>query len=289
MIDFVALPLVGVLATALAASVLLARLRPRLAVWAHAILLVSVLIAAVPTLWLVGLSGVMHTAPQNPIADWSHHVLPGHRPAGAVVGLACLAFAILGSVRVGRVLVVHRQIRNSVSSPIEFIETDDVFAYTFPGPAGTVVVSRGLRRVLDDREFAVVVEHERAHARFRHDRFKILGMLTAAFVPPARSITRRLDHQLERWADEEALVRTGGDRRLAARTIAKVALANPSPMGTLGIGAHGAAARAETLLEPSPDPAIPVRVGMITLLWGSTALAMYQLHHNALFVAPLLP
>lgn len=289
MIDFVALPLVGVLATAPVASALLARLRPCLAAWAHAILLASVLIAAVPTLWLVGLSGVTHTDPQNPITDWSHHVLPDHRPAGAIIGLAFLAFAVLGSVRAARMLIVHRQLRCTGSSPIEFVETDDVYAYTFPGSAGTIAVSQGLRRMLDDREFAVVIEHERAHARCRHDRFKLLGMLTLAFVPPARSIARRLDHQLERWADEEALVRTGGDRRLAARTIAKVALANPSPMGTLGIGDHGAVARAEILLEPAPDPALPLRFGMIALLWASAALAVYQLHHNALFLAPLLP
>lgn len=288
MINFVALPLVVTLVIALAGSRLLDRLRPAAAARCSAVLLAAVAVSAVPTLWLIGLSGIAHMGLHDPVIDWSRHLLPDHRPFGAVVGVASLAAALVGTLRVGRVLVHHRRLRCSDTCPIEFVDTDEVYAYTLPGPAGTIAISDGLRRALDDSEFDVVVAHEQAHARHRHDRFKLLALAVTAFVPPTRSLMTRLDYYLERWADEDALGQTGADRRLAARTIAKVALAGASPSPALGIADHGVAARATALLQPEQHSALAVRIQTGVVVATTLTLAMYQLHHSAMFATGLI-
>lgn len=282
MIDFVALPLAGVLAIGVIGSSASGRLHPRTGAHAHAVLLVSVLLATVPTLWLVGLSGIAHTSLHNPAVDWTYHLLPDQTPISVVIGFASLVLALVGSVRAVRVLRLHRRLRCTDTPPVQHVDSDSVFAYTLPGPAATIAVSSGLRHQLDDDEYAIVMEHERTHARHRHDRYKLLGLLATAFVPPMRRSATRLDYLLERWADEEAVGRTGSDRPLAAHTIAKVALAATTPAGALGYGGHGAAARATAILQPAP-PSLTSRCRAFALIAATVVLAAYQLHHSAIF------
>lgn len=288
MTNFVALPLVVTLAVALAGSRRLDGLRPAAAARCSAVLLAAVTIAAVPTLWLIGLSGLAHMGFHNPVIDWSHHLLPDHRPFGAVVGVASLVAATVGTVRAARVLMHHRRLRCTDTCPLEFIETDEVYAYTLPGPAGTIAISDGLCDALDDNELGVVLAHERAHARHRHDRYKLLALLATAFVPPTTSVQARLDFYLERWADEEALDDTGAARQLAARTIAKVALAGVSPTPALGIADHGVAARATALLRPVELPDMSTRIQISVIIAATLALASYQLHHSIMFATDLI-
>ena len=288
MINFVALPLVVTLGVALAGSRRLDRLSPAAAARCSAFLLAAVAISAVPTLWLIGLSGLAHIGFHNPVIDWSRHLLPEYRPVGALVGIASLAAAFVGTIRAARVLAHHQQLRCTGIRSVEFIDTDEIYAYTLPGPAGTIAISGGLRDALDDNEFDVVLAHEQAHARHRHDRFKLLALVTTAFVPFAASVMARLDFYLERWADEAALEQTGADRRLAARTIAKVALAHASPAPALGIADHGAAARATALLHPVERSDIATRVQTVMVIATTLALALYQVHHSVVFATDLV-
>lgn len=288
MINFVALPLVVTLGVALAGSRRLDRLRPATAARCSAVLLTAVAIATIPTLWLIGLSGLAHMGFHNPVIDWSQHLLPDYRPFGAIIGIASLIAALAGTIRAGRVLAHHRRLRCTDTCPVEFIDTDEVYAYTLPGPARTIAISDGLRNALDDNEFNVVMAHEQAHARHRHDRYKLLALLTTAFIPPIAPVMARLDFYLERWADEEALDHTGAERRLAARTIAKVALAGPSPQPALGIADHGVAARATALLAPVEHPDVKVRVQTSMVIAATLALATYQLHHSLMFATDLI-
>jgi hypothetical protein len=288
MINFVALPLVITLAMTVLGSRLLDRLRPATAARCSAILLASVSIAVVPTLWLIGLSGLAHLGLHNPVIDWSQHLLPDYRPVGALIGIGSLIAALVGTIRATRVLLHHRRLRCTDTSPVEIIDTDEIYAYTLPGPAGTIAISSGLRDALDSSEFDVVMAHEQAHARHRHDRYKLLALLTTAFIPPTQSVTARLDYYLERWADEEALDHTGDDRRLAARTIAKVALSAASPSPALGIADHGVAARATALLAPMEQPAAAIRIQSATVIAATVALAAYQVHHSAMFATDLI-
>ncbi|MFW2333984.1 M56 family metallopeptidase [Ilumatobacter sp.] len=251
-------------------------------------LLASVVVAAVPTLWLIGLSGVAHFGLRNPIIDWSHHLLPDQRPVGAIIGVASLIAAAIGTVRAAGVLLHHRRMRCVEKSPLQIMETDEIYAYTFPGPAGTIAISTGLRGALDSEEFDIVVAHEVAHARHRHDRYKLLALLATAFVPPVRSIASGLDYHIERWADEEAVETTRAERRVVARTIAKVALAGASPAPALGIADNGVAARAAALLAPMERPALTMRLRTGFVLATTVMLALYQLHHNAIFATSLI-
>jgi Zn-dependent protease with chaperone function len=288
MINFVALPLVGTFALALIGSRLLDQLRPAAAARYSAILLAAVAIAVVPTLWLIGLSGLAHMGFHNPVIDWCKHLLPDYQPFGAVIGFASLAAALIGTIRAGRVLAHHRHLRCTDTCAVEFINTNEVYAYTLPGPAGTIAISDGLRHALDDNEFDIVMAHEQAHARHRHDRFKLFALITTAFIPLTAPVTARLDYYLERWADEEALDHTGAERRLAARTIAKVALAAASPAPALGIADHGVAARATALLQPVEHPDVTTRLQTAVVISATLALAIYQVHHSIMFATNLV-
>jgi hypothetical protein len=287
MSSFVGLPLIVTLLVTVLGSRTLAHLRPATAARCTAVLLGAVTIAAVPTLWLIGLSGLAHLGLHNPIVDWCRHLLPAYGPIGAVVGGASLAAAVAGTVRATRVVQHHRRLRCTDTCALEIIESDDVYAYTLPGPAATIAVSTGLRKALTPDEYDVVIAHEQAHARHRHDRYKLLALLAAALVPPTRSVTTRLDHFLERWADEEALDVTGADRRLGARTIAKVALAGASPAPALGIADHGVAARAAALLAPVERPALAIRAQSALVIAATVTLAIYQVHHSVMFALDL--
>ena len=287
MINFVALPLVATLLVVLIGGRLLDRLDPKAAARCSAVLLVVGTAATIPTLWLIGLSGLAHDGLQNPISDWSRHLFPHHfphhRPAGGFIGLISALVAVIGLARVGRVLVRHLRLRCTDTEPIEFVESDEVYAYTLPGPAATIAISTGLRDALDDAEFAIVLAHEQAHAKHRHDRLKLLGLLCTAFVPPVRPLKQRLDFYLERWADEEALIATGVERKLAALTIAKVALSSVAPAHTLGIAGHSTAARADALLAPVENSSRSTRLSVAATIVVSLALGAYQLHHTAIF------
>lgn len=288
MINFVALPLVITVAMTLLGSRLLDRLHPATAARCTTVLLASVVVAAVPTLWIIGLSGLAHLGFHNPVIDWSRHLLPDYRPVGAIIGIGSLAAAAAGTVRAIKVLLHHRRLRCTDTCPLEIIDTDEIYAYTLPGPAGTIAISSGLRDALDSSEFDVVMAHEEAHARHRHDRYKLLALLATAFIPQTQSVATRLDFYIERWADEEALNQTGADRRLAARTIAKVALAGASPSPALGIADHGVAARASALLAPMEQPAATIRFQSAVVIMATVALALYQLHHSAVFAIDLI-
>ncbi len=284
MINFVALPLMVGLVAMLIGGRLLDRLAPPAAARWNAVLLIAMVVAAVPTFWMLGLSGLAHLGVRSSLCDWSAHLLPDHPVLSGVVGSAALALAVIGAVRVALVLRTHRRIRCTEACAFRLVETPDVFAYTLPGPAQTIAISRGLRESLDDPEFDIVLAHERSHARHRHDRYLLLGLLVTAAVPFMGSAADQLRFHLERWADEEAVLATGADRRVAARTIAKVALAHTPRLGLLAIANHGVAARAGALLAPPPIASRARRLEVVAAVALTVVLAVSQVHHTAQFV-----
>ncbi len=72
-------------------------------------------------------------------------------------------------------------------------------------------------------EQPVLLAHERAHAVGLHYLFGTAARLAAA-CPLLHPVTAAAGYTMERWADEHAAAVTG-DRRLAARAIARAALA----------------------------------------------------------------
>jgi beta-lactamase regulating signal transducer with metallopeptidase domain len=168
----------------------------------------------------------------------------------------------------------------------EVVESEALFAYTLPGRGGQIVLSSGLVGELAPEELAVVLAHERAHVLHRHDRLVLVADLANAIVPFVRPLQRRLVFVLERWADETAVATIGGDRRVVARTLARVALSHGGvPAPAVAFGGLGVAARVDALLDPPSGAGS--RPWMMVMATGVVAVAIagvVQVHH----VLPLL-
>ena len=114
--------------------------------------------------------------------------------------------------------------------------TDDeaADAYTLPGLPCRIVITAGMLRALTGPERQVLLAHERAHASGVHYLFTTAARLAAAANPLLRPVASAVGYSVERWADERAAAVTG-DRELAARAIARAALAAtaapPRPAG----------------------------------------------------------
>jgi Zn-dependent protease with chaperone function len=283
-INFVALPLAVVFASALLGGRTLDRLAPPTATRLNAVLLTAVFVAAVPTFWMLALSGLAHLGVGRSWNAWSSHLLPDQPIVSGVIGVLAVMLTAVGTVRMTRVLVALRRVRSTHRCAFSIVETPEVFAFTLPGPGGNIAISRGLRQTLDDDEFDIVLAHERAHARHRHDRLLVLALLVDAAVPVMRSATDQLRFHIDRWADEAAVRSTSADRRAAARTIAKVALAKPPAPAVLGIATHGVAARASALLDPPPVATPVSRVLIGAMVLTTTALSITQVHHTVEFM-----
>jgi Zn-dependent protease with chaperone function len=112
-------------------------------------------------------------------------------------------------------------------------DDDAADAYTLPGWPCRVVVTAGMMRALSPAEREVLLAHERAHAAGFHFLFSTATRLAAAANPLLRPMAAAVVYTVERWADEHAAAATG-DRPLAARAVARAALATkasppPSP------------------------------------------------------------
>ena len=109
-----------------------------------------------------------------------------------------------------------------------------------------------------------------------------------SLVPPRRArylltLGATDPESVERWADEAAVRTTSADRRAAARTIAKVALAKPPAPAVLGIATHGVAARASALIDPPPAATTVRRAATAAVVLTTTAFSITQVHHTVEF------
>ncbi len=287
------LPLLAAGLVVLFATGLHKLLPPRVAARVVCASLVVMAAAALPSIWIIGLSYLAHAPIVGRGFRWCAMAFGLHREIPAILAIPSLALTIFGVAAAVKVLRRDRQLRIHISGPIEFVESDEAFAATIPGKGGQVIVSTGLLNLVDDRELGIVVAHEQAHARNRHDRYLLCARLIGAALPFMRPVTRRLHFVLERWADEVAAAYCG-DRNLVARTLAKVALNEPSasdlnlaPLGFTGLGVVG---RVEALLAPArPLPARRYVAGIWSATTMAGVLAGVQLHHLAGLIAALCP
>ena len=280
-------PLLTAVAVALTVTAVHRRLPPVTATRATTIALVVVTMAAVPTLWIASLGYLAHAPLLGRGLAWCIQGLGVHDRVPVAIGLPGLVLVAVGTLRAWRVVRSHRRLRLDQHGSIEVAHDDRAFAFTLPGRGGRVVWSSGLVELLDDRERSVVLAHERAHARYRHDRYLLIAQLTSAAVPMLRPLSSRLRFSLERWADE-ASADECGDRRFVAHTLGKVALYNVAPVGVLSFGGLGVSARVAGLLAP---PTQTPRASLLIALWLAIAavgaLAAFQIHHLATLAAAL--
>ncbi|MER5628318.1 M56 family metallopeptidase [Streptosporangium sp. NPDC002544] len=172
------------------------------------------------------------------------------------------------------------------------VVTDDrPFAMTVPGRDGGLVVSTALLRLLSRPELEVVFRHESAHLKHRHHIYLAISAIASKIFPPLAYPHRSLRFVLERWADEEAAAAVG-DRILTARTIGRVALANPQSAA----GPHPALAdshvvqRVEALLGKTPSHnrlTGPVLLSGTWMATGGAVSSALQLHHAGILLVLL--
>ena len=136
-------------------------------------------------------------------------------------------------------------------------------AYALPGMRGRVVVSTAMLRALPAAERRVLLAHEASHLRHRHHLYVLAVELSAAANPLLRRVATVVRAEVERWADEDAASDVG-DRRLAARALARAALARSRPVTadlrprraanglSLRMGENAVVGRVRALLAPAP-------------------------------------
>lgn len=174
---------------------------------------------------------------------------------GAVVGRfgACLAGSAITRRR--RRLRHARMLKIVAYSDPELgalvLEHPTAMAYCVPGRLRQTVVTRGALDILNPRELAAVLAHERAHLDARHDlALTPIQALDRAFphVPLFAAAARELPVLLEMCADDAAARRHGSAAVIGAlRSLS----ARRTPEGTLAAGGSSADTRIERLLKPA--------------------------------------
>ena len=270
------LPFACVTIVGLLLAPILHRVRPLCAARVAYMAMVAVATAGFP----VGVYFVFSLFAQLPVIGSSihdfFHTRGVHSSAStwwAVVG----GFWMLTAIGRSLVLLYSRRLiaRACTASGETVVETPGVFAYTLPGSTGSIVLSRELTEVLTGPELQVVVAHERAHARLRHDRARVVGQICAVFVPILIPLFHRLEFSLERIADESAAAACGS-RRLVAQTLAKVALDSQVPRMALGIAGTDVVARVQAL-DNAPNESPPTEgFSSVVLVSVIAALVVVQ-------------
>ena len=283
-----AFPLLVTLVVAAIATSVHRRLPPRLATRFVTVALVLVVLAAVPTALVVAIAFLAHAPLIGLGFKWCAQAIGLHGSVSPWVGVPIVALIAAGTVRTLRLLRQHRTLRLDDAHPIHIAHSHKPYAVTLPGRAGQIVISTAMVDLLDEDERRIVVAHERAHARYRHDRYLLTAELAAAALPPLRALAKRVSYSIERWADEAAAA-VCGDRQLVAITLGKVAL-RTNPPTVAGFSGLGVASRMGALLEPPvPNP----RRLQLVALWSSLAVtagfSVYQLHHLERLLTALCP
>ncbi|MFA1542849.1 M56 family metallopeptidase [Actinomadura monticuli] len=203
-------------------------------------------------------------------------------PVPHAVGIAAAVLTAAGLLITGRTVARWiGELRAARAEAGEPLDTDAPIAVAVPGRHGGVLLSRGLLRDLSSAELHAVFQHEASHLRHRHHRYLAAGTLAAALLSPLRPLDDRLRLAVERWADEDAAEATG-DRALLARTLAKVALAQPRTPPSTAFAESGVVERVEALLgtppakNPVTGPLLFMGNGVVT---GSLTAATLQLDH----------
>ena len=274
---------------AVAVTAIHRRLPPAFATRVATSALMLVCVAALPSLWIIGLGLLAHAPIIGGGFRWCSMAFGLHDRVPRFVSIPALVFATIGTWRAISAWRTHRKLLVHTPGPVEHVHDLNPYAVAIPGRGGRIVLSSGLVDLLDDGEIDIVLAHERTHTRYRHDRMLLVARMADSACPLLRPLSQRLRFSLERWADEAA-ARRCGDRRRVAHTLAKVALATEPTPALLGFTGLGVTARAEALL--SPPPAVPHGGLVAAILTGITVtavLSLLQLHHLGLLIAALCP
>lgn len=207
--------------------------------------------------------------------------VPG--PVALLAGLLLLGGGVRLVLDVRRRVRTHRELRAAGAAEDGLVVADWArpMALAVPGTArrpGHLLITTGILRLLDAAERRVVLAHEHAHLRHRHHRLTAATAAAAAVNPLLIPVRDTVAYLVERWGDEDAAAEVG-DRGLAARAVARAALAGAGPRGVLGIGGGATVRRVQALTRPAPEPRRRRLAGPVLLaaaLLATAALATVQ-------------
>jgi Zn-dependent protease with chaperone function len=248
----------------------------------HGVLLVAsgavgLAVAAGSALAALGLALVARLASIAADGHWSAQLVAAELPVPAWLGaIAAVAVAVLltrAGVRTARIMIrlvraerACRTLSSAGGSRIVVVDGGPADAFTIAGIHGRVVISRGLFGRLSPDERRMVTAHELAHLHQRHHLYVHAAEIAAAANPLLARVPAAVRLGIERWADEDA-ARALGDRQLAGRTLARVAVlrqrlrdARPvadgplSGIPVLGAADHRVTCRVLALLAPAQEP-----------------------------------
>ncbi|ANH90171.1 MULTISPECIES: M48 family metalloprotease [unclassified Streptomyces] len=214
----------------------------------------------------------------------------------AVAGAGALAVCAGALVRTGRAEVRAlraaraRAARVPAAGDLCVLDSPYPDAYALPGRPHRIVVTTAMLRSLDAAEREVLFAHERAHNRGGHHWFLAAAELAAHCHPALRPVREAVRLAAERAADEAAAAAVG-DRRLAARAVARAALAgqrsrSARPRSAPAVGSGPVPRRVTALLAA---PHVPGRAATRTaalllacaaLSFGASATGVLDVHHR---------
>jgi beta-lactamase regulating signal transducer with metallopeptidase domain len=269
--ELVYLPLVVPALAAAGAWPLAERLPPRTTTWLLTLSAVVLAVTSCAVLGLLALAAAMRLPVFASLGNLSARTMSRIDPSPVPLGLIAaglLAAAALSVVRAtwrrtAAMVAAHREARTlSADGRLLVIVNDDrADAYAVPGRPARIVVTSRMLDSLTEAESEVLLAHERAHASAHHYLFMAAARLSAAANPLLRPLAAAVSYSVERWADEQAALVTGS-RPLAARAIAKAALATAAGERTGRGTAHVLAATGERGEIRRPG-SVPRRVGAL--------------------------
>jgi len=171
------------------------------------------------------------------------------------------------------------------------VDSPEPDAFAVPSGGGAVVVTTGLVDALSDAELRAVIEHERAHLRFRHSMWTQICEVAAVIDPLLRPVVDRVRHAAERHADEIA-ARHG--RAVTMTALARTALLGADrKRGAASYALPGTGgdvlARVRALSGPPPgrQRVVVVIAGVVALmLFSVVSLALLDVTQDVLFPEP---
>jgi Zn-dependent protease with chaperone function len=227
------LPLVVPVLAALAARPLADRLPPAAATWLLAASALALALASSAVLGMLALSALVRIPVIDALGHLSRPVIDSGDAVSLPVAIVAGGLLVMAAVAAGRavwrraraIAAAHRHAsRLPGAGQVVVTEDNAADAYTVPGWPCRIVITQGMLRALSAGEQSVLLAHERSHAQGSHYLFTSVARLAAAANPLLRPVAEQAGYTVERWADERAATEAG-DRTLAARAVARAALA----------------------------------------------------------------
>jgi Zn-dependent protease with chaperone function len=186
-----------------------------------------------------------------------------------VAGVVICAARTIASRRRHRILLDLVSLRSDQAPGAVLLSDSRATAYCLPGRRSRIVISAGALELLDSRELAAVVDHERGHVQERHHLIllpfaSMIEMLN--WMPYVARAPRAVRALLEMAADDYA-TRSHPPRVLASALIRMV---HPSSVPTCAFGATSGSVtiRVRRLIDPNR------KSKAVAMVAGTTAALM---------------